>query len=145
MLPWDLSCLSIRLPALLVSNRLPLDGFPWHPILQQFMKICRENGNLVRIEQKHRALEHPSAFCCRRRHYIVMQALCSSEMVSDSWIADSYKHYANVQQHCLIRTSPVFVLQTFHLTSRRVKVFKLSPVFRFVGLKWISTRFKNVK
>lgn len=37
-------------------SRLPLDTFPFNFILGTFLKICRENENLVPVGQEYRAL-----------------------------------------------------------------------------------------
>jgi hypothetical protein len=38
------------------DGRLPLDGFPWNLVLGTFMKVYRENPNLVETGQKYRTL-----------------------------------------------------------------------------------------
>jgi len=46
-------CLSVRSHG---ATRLPLEGIPWNPILDDFSKILPENLSLIKIRQKQRVL-----------------------------------------------------------------------------------------
>jgi hypothetical protein len=74
-------CLSVSLH---VSDRLPLDGFPWNFVLKYFKKICWENTNLVEVRRKYLALCKKTWVHCIVVGEIkfIMKALCSSEMIS---------------------------------------------------------------
>jgi hypothetical protein len=38
------------------TTRLPLDGFSWNLIFEDFSKICRENSSVTKIGQEQRLL-----------------------------------------------------------------------------------------
>jgi hypothetical protein len=59
LIAWSCLCVFLSLSNRLFAwgkKGLPPDGFPWNLILEDLLKICRENSSFIMIWQKYRAL-----------------------------------------------------------------------------------------
>ena len=81
-----------------ISERLPLDGFPWNLTLKTFIEICPEFGNLIEIGQKCR-----DTFAWTPKYVLLLPAtLTCLKIILFEWNgimllgkARRYTHYAS--------------------------------------------------
>ena len=69
-----------------VSVQLPLNRFLWNLILRTFMKISKENTNLVKIRRKYWSLYMETQVCC-----ILLTVTCVVQLYIESTVVFSWQ------------------------------------------------------